>query len=81
MYPDTNATSVPQECLKKNMAVFDIVYNPAETLLLRQAKEAGCKTISGMDMFINQAAAQFKLFTGKTPNLKLMRKTISNCLA
>ena len=45
MYPDTDATPVPQECLKKNMAVFDTVYNPTETLLLKQAKEAGCKTI------------------------------------
>ena len=43
MYPDTDATPVPQECLKKNMAVFDTVYNPTETLLLKQAKEAGCK--------------------------------------
>jgi 3-dehydroquinate dehydratase/shikimate dehydrogenase len=81
MYPDIDATPMPQECLKKDMAVFDTVYNPAETLLLRQAKEAGCKTISGMDMFINQAAAQFKLFTGKTADQKLMRKTISNCLS
>jgi 3-dehydroquinate dehydratase/shikimate dehydrogenase len=81
MYPDTDATPVPQECLKKNMAVFDTVYNPTETLLLKQAKEAGCKTISGMDMFINQAAAQFKLFTGKDADPKLMRKTISNCLS
>jgi len=80
MYPDIDATPVPQECLKKNMAVFDIVYNPAETLLLRQAKEAGCKTISGMDMFINQALAQFKLFTGRNADSKIMRKTISNCL-
>lgn len=81
MYPDTETIPVPPECLKKDMAVFDTVYNPAETLLLKQAKEAGCKTISGMDMFINQAAAQFKLFTGKDANPKLMRKIISNCLS
>jgi 3-dehydroquinate dehydratase/shikimate dehydrogenase len=81
MYPDTDAIPVPRECLKKDMAVFDTVYNPAETLLLKQAKKAGCKTISGMDMFINQALAQFKLFTGKDANPKLMRKTISNCLS
>jgi 3-dehydroquinate dehydratase/shikimate dehydrogenase len=81
MYPDTDAIPVPQECLKKNMAVFDTVYNPTETLLLKQAKEAGCKTISGMDMFINQALAQFKLFTGQNADSKIMRKTISNCLS
>ena len=80
MYPDTDATPVPQECLKKNMAVFDTVYNPAETLFLKQAKEAGAKTIDGLSMFINQAAAQFKLFTGKDADPKLMRKTVCDCL-
>jgi 3-dehydroquinate dehydratase/shikimate dehydrogenase len=81
MYPDTDAMPVPQECLKKNMVVFDTVYNPTETLLLKEAKQAGAKTIDGLSMFINQAAAQFKLFTGQNPSPKLMRKTISNCLS
>jgi 3-dehydroquinate dehydratase/shikimate dehydrogenase len=81
MYPDTDATPLPKKCIKKDMAVFDTVYNPAQTLLLKQAKQKGAKTIDGLSMFINQAAAQFKLFTGKNPNTKLMRKTISNCLS
>jgi 3-dehydroquinate dehydratase/shikimate dehydrogenase len=80
MYPDTDQSPVPKEYVKKGMAVFDTVYNPAETLLLKEAKQVGAKTIDGLSMFINQAAAQFKLFTGKAPSLKLMRKTISNCL-
>jgi 3-dehydroquinate dehydratase/shikimate dehydrogenase len=80
MYPDTDATPVPQECLKKDMAVFDTVYNPTETLLLKEAKQAGAKTIDGLSMFINQAAAQFKLFTGQNADPKLMRKTICDCL-
>jgi 3-dehydroquinate dehydratase/shikimate dehydrogenase len=81
MHPNTDETPIPQEYLKKDMVVFDTVYNPAETLLLKQAKEAGAKTIDGLSMFIDQAAAQFKLFTGKDANPKLMRKTISNCLS
>jgi 3-dehydroquinate dehydratase/shikimate dehydrogenase len=80
MYPDVDATPVPEKYLKKGMAVFDSVYNPAETLLLQQAKKKRLKTIDGLSMFINQAAAQFKLFTGKNPNLKLMRKTITDFL-
>jgi len=44
--------------------------------MLKQAKETGAKTIDGLSMFINQAAAQFKLFTGKNANPDLMRKTI-----
>jgi 3-dehydroquinate dehydratase/shikimate dehydrogenase len=81
MYPNVDATPLPKECLKKGMAVFDTVYNPSETLLLKQAKKAGAKTIDGLTMFINQAAAQFKLFTGKNAKTKLMRKTACNCLA
>ncbi len=81
MYPDTNATPVPKKCLKKDMAVFDTVYNPRETLLLKHAREKKLKRIEGLSMFINQAAAQFKLFTGKKTDPKLMRKTIVDKLS
>lgn len=81
MHPDIEKSPIPQECLKKDMAVFDTVYNPAQTLLLKQAKQAGAKTIDGVSMFVNQALAQFKLFTGQDGNASLMRKTISNYLA
>ncbi|HIJ53203.1 MAG TPA: shikimate dehydrogenase [Planctomycetes bacterium] len=81
MYPNIEATPFPQAGLKKDMLVFDTVYNPAETLLLKQAKQAGAKTIDGLSMFINQALAQFKLFTNTDGNAKLMRKTICDCLS
>ena len=63
------------------MAVFDTVYNPAETLLLKQAQQAGAKTIDGISMFVNQGLAQFKLFTDTDGNAGLMRKTIVDCLS
>jgi 3-dehydroquinate dehydratase/shikimate dehydrogenase len=81
MHPNIDATPFPQECLKEDMVVFDTVYNPAETLLLKQAKQAGAKTIDGISMFVNQGLAQFKLFTNADGNAELMRKTISNCLS
>jgi 3-dehydroquinate dehydratase/shikimate dehydrogenase len=81
MYPDTDATPLPKKCIKKDMVVFDTVYNPPQTLLLKQAEEKKAKTIDGLSMFTKQAAAQFKLFTGKDANSKLMRKTISDCLS
>ncbi len=81
MHPNVDVTPLPKKCLQKDMTVFDTVYNPAQTMLLKQAEEKGAKTIDGISMFINQAAAQLKLFTGKNPNPKLMRKTISNCTA
>jgi 3-dehydroquinate dehydratase/shikimate dehydrogenase len=76
MHPETNVTPVPKKCLKKGMVVFDTVYNPRETLLLKHAREKKLKRIDGLSMFVNQAAAQFKLFTGKKADTKLMRKTV-----
>jgi 3-dehydroquinate dehydratase/shikimate dehydrogenase len=81
MYPKTEETPLPKECLKEGTAVFDTVYNPAETLLLKHAKGAGAKTIDGLSMFINQACLQFKLFTGKKGDAKLMQKTILSRLS
>ncbi len=57
-------------------AVFDTVYNPLETRLLRDAKGAGCKTIDGVSMFVRQAAAQFKLWTGLDGDLDFMRSVV-----
>ena len=49
----------------KDLVVCDIVYNPIETRLLREAKEAGCKCVGGKGMLLWQGVAAFKLFTGK----------------
>jgi len=78
MSPNIDATPVDVKFLQKDMAVFDTVYNPAETMLLKQAKDLGCRTISGLNMFIRQAAEQFKLFTGQSANTETMRKIISS---
>jgi shikimate 5-dehydrogenase len=59
------------------MAVFDTVYNPAETLLLQQAAAKGARTIDGISMFVNQAMAQFKLFTDAEGNAEIMRKVVN----
>jgi 3-dehydroquinate dehydratase/shikimate dehydrogenase len=81
MYPNVEATPVPKEYLKKSMAVFDTVYNPAKTLLLKEAKKKRAKTIDGISMFVNQGMAQFKLFTNIDGNAELMRETICSCLS
>lgn len=56
--------------------VFDTIYNPLETRLLRQARRAGCLTVSGLEMFVNQAAAQFELWTRQPAPRDVMRQTI-----
>jgi len=80
MYPDPDASPVPKAALKEGMVVFDTVYNPLETLLLKEAKAAGAKTVDGAEMFVRQAMAQFKLFTGQEADEGVMRKTIFYCL-
>ncbi len=80
MHPNLDESPLPDGCLNNKMAVFDTVYNPAETLLLKQAKRAGAKTIDGIEMFVNQARAQFRLFTNTDAKPELMRKTVLDCL-
>jgi shikimate dehydrogenase len=60
------------------MVVMDVVYTPLRTRLLEAAEQKGCTTIDGLSMFIAQAAAQFELWTGITPDTDLMRNTIIN---
>lgn len=74
MFPAVDETPVDKNQLKPNMLVFDTIYNPAETRLLREAKAQGCKIIGGLPMFVNQAAAQFELWTGIKPPLKLIEE-------
>lgn len=66
MTPNTEATPFPARLLKPGMTVFDSVYNPMETRLLKDAKAAGCTAISGVELFVNQAVLQFELWTGQT---------------
>lgn len=80
MHPNVEAAPVPKELIKRGMTVFDTVYNPAETLLLKEAKKKRIKTIDGVSMFVNQAMAQFKLFTQTDGNAELMRKVICDSL-
>jgi 3-dehydroquinate dehydratase/shikimate dehydrogenase len=80
MHPNVEATPVPKESLKRGMTVFDTVYNPAETLLLKEAKKKRIKIIDGISMFVNQAMAQFKLFTNSDGNPDLMRKVVCDSL-
>lgn len=76
MSPLDNIMPVPEECLHPKLAVADVVYNPRETLLVRTAKEKGCRAaIGGIGMLLWQGAAAFELFTGKEmPAQEVMEK-------
>lgn len=74
MWPKTQACLLQPEQVNARL-VFDLVYNPAETRLLEIARARGCRTISGLEMFLAQAARQFEYWTGKQAPLRRMRAT------
>lgn len=65
MRPDTESTSFSKAFWRKGMIAFDVVHYPSRTRFIREAEAAGVWTVNGMDMFTNQAAHQFTLWTGK----------------
>ncbi len=78
MSPQSSMTCVPASCLHEGLAVMDIVYNPRETQLLKDAKRAGCKTIPGLEMFLNQAVTQFELWTNQVAPVAVMRTVLES---
>ncbi len=76
MTPNVKQTPCPASVLKPGMIVFDSVYNPLETRLISEAKAAGCITIPGIELFVNQAVEQFELWTGKTAPIDAMRQVV-----
>lgn len=76
MSPDIESSAFPSTLLDSRMIVMDIVYAPLKTKLLSRAQSKGCTPIDGLSMFLHQGAAQFKLWTGISPDIGLMRQTI-----
>ena len=80
MHPNVDETPFEAHYLRPNAIVFDTVYNPEQTLLLKEARQRRCQVISGVDMFIGQAAAQFQRFTGADPPVELMREAFKRSI-
>lgn len=80
MWPRVQDCPVPDGLLRKGMVVFDSVYNPIKTRLLAQAEGAGAATASGVEWFVNQAAAQFELWTGLPAPREVMDRTVRTLL-
>jgi len=60
-----NESPATREQLSGSRCVYDLIYNPRETLLLREAREAGCETLGGLEMLVDQAGLQFELWTDR----------------
>jgi 3-dehydroquinate dehydratase/shikimate dehydrogenase len=81
MHPNVDDTPVPPATFSRpEMLAFDTVYHPENTMFLKLARERGSKTVSGAEMFIRQAAAQFRLYTGQDAPIDLMREILSRKL-
>jgi len=76
MHPKTRESVVPKSLLHRDLAVMDIVYNPLRTKLLADAEARGLKTISGVEMFVNQAVIQFEIWTSKKAPREVMRNVV-----
>ncbi len=78
MSPNADTTCIPPSLLHADLSVMDIVYNPLETRLLKDAKRAGCRTIPGLEMFLNQAVTQFEFWTNQSAPVDVMRAVLES---
>jgi len=82
MYPTSLAdTPIRQSLLRSHHIVFDMVYRPLKTRLVREAGAVGCKVLPGTEMLLNQAALQFEAWTGLPAPTGVMRDVLLNRLA
>lgn len=78
MAPKIGRSCIPPKFLHRELIVMDVVYNPRETQLLIEARTAGCRTISGLEMFLYQAVAQFERWTGQPAPVQVMRAVLES---
>jgi len=81
MNPDVNRSPVPSDLLRHDLCVMDIIYNPLETKLLKDAKAVGAKVVSGLEMLLYQGAVAFEIWTNCPAPVDVMRKAALDKLA
>ena len=79
--PEEDRSPMPSDLIRSQALVYDLVYQPAETRLIRDARQAGARTIGGLSMLIYQGAASFKLWTGKDAPVDIMFEAAEAALA
>lgn len=81
MHPNLDECPLHNSFLRPGMLIFDTIYTPETTMLLREAESRGCHTLTGVDMFVRQAALQFKLFTGRDAPIDVMTTLVRRALS
>ncbi len=81
MHPNVDESPYDKHHMRPQMVVFDAVYNPESTLLVKHARSRNCRVVTGVDMFVRQACLQFKLFTGEDGPAESMREVIRRTIA
>ncbi len=76
MHPNVDESPMPPAGFRAGTVAMDTVYHPENTMFLKLARERDCKTISGVDMFIRQAAIQSHLYTDQDAPIEVMREAI-----
>jgi shikimate dehydrogenase len=80
MSPDDGITPLPQEYISEGQIVFDSIYVPYETRLLKEAAARGARVIHGTEMLLGQAVEQFRLYTGYDAPEAVMRTALEQAL-
>lgn len=80
MHPNVDESPLEKHSIRPTMTVFDTVYNPENTLLIKHARQQGATTLTGIEMFVRQAALQFKHFTGQEAPADVMREQIRKAI-
>jgi len=76
MHPDVDAQPIPSEWLHAGLFVYDQIYNPLETKLLKAAKSAGARAANGVKMLVYQGAISFEIWTGQPPPIGVMEEAV-----
>ncbi|MFW9829224.1 MAG: shikimate dehydrogenase [Promethearchaeota archaeon] len=76
MFPSMETTPISRNLLHSGLFVFDLIYNPLETQLLKDSKEIGCRVLGGLDMLVYQGALAFEWWINKKPNIELMKRKV-----
>jgi 3-dehydroquinate dehydratase/shikimate dehydrogenase len=81
MHPHVDESPIHASFLRPEMIVFDTVYTPETTMLVREARSRGCQVITGVELFVRQAGTQFRIFTGREPPIEEMSAVLRKALS